>query len=77
MVIERLKLLRIAWQPIEDQPLLYHAVVDGKKVQLRIYDQPEKPICTVIYGLSEIDMEEVPARWSIPKSLDSKVKNVP
>lgn len=84
MLIERLKLLRISWQTSNESPNLFYAVVDGLKVELRVVPRAQvetasvhKTVCTLIYGLSEIDLDEMPARWSLPIGFDAKIKSKP
>lgn len=65
-LFDRLKLVRIAWEAANDPTGLLHAVVDGVRVQLKVHGQDKSPVATLFYGLSEIEIEELPARWSIP-----------
>ena len=71
-LFDRLKLVRIAWEAANDPTGLLHAVVDGVRIQLKVHGQNRSPVATLYYGLSEIEIEELPARWSIPLAHESR-----
>lgn len=64
--IERLRTSRIEWKSIGAG--LYSVLVENQRVLLRLNDFPNESLCTLILNGREVDLEVLPAGWSIQGS---------
>ncbi len=71
MNIENLKVRSIDWISSALDPYIFETIIDGEKVMLRLNDFPEENIATLIFQDSQIEIEEFPSNWTLPKHRNS------
>lgn len=64
--IERLRRNTVDWRRTAESRYTFQAVFEGELVKMRLNDFPAEPICTVIHGGQEIDIEPFPETWTLP-----------
>ncbi len=58
----------VVWEKTEDPIFPYSAIVDGKRLQLRVNDFPEEPLYTLIVdGVEVVSFDDFPKNWSRPE----------
>ena len=67
MIIEALKTRTIDWISSTLDPYIFETIIDGEKVMLRLNDFPEENIATLIFQDRQIEIEEFPNNWTLPK----------
>ena len=65
--MNRLKVAEIDWQESPQDKYLFYTVFDNSIVHLRLNDFPEEPICTLIYEDREVNLDELPRSWTLPR----------
>ncbi|HMY56525.1 MAG TPA: hypothetical protein PK671_26385 [Candidatus Obscuribacter sp.] len=65
--IEQMQAARLDWEPTPECAFLFRSLFRNKQVQLRLNDFPDEPLCTVIVGGVETDLEDFPKTWTLPK----------
>ena len=48
-------------------PYVFEAIVNGEQIRLRLNDFPEEVLCTLIIRNTEIDIEQFPKNWTLPR----------
>jgi len=61
--MERLRASRIEWITVSAG--LFSVLFENQTVLLRLNDFPNESLCTVIVNGREVDLEVLPAGWSI------------
>ena len=64
---QEIKETNIDWVQSEKSKYVFQATVDGEKVELRLNDFPDEPLCTIIRGEDEIDIHEFSEKWTLPR----------
>jgi hypothetical protein len=67
MDIPQLQRRQIAWQKTDESQYVFITDIDGEQVRLRLNDFPEEPLCTLIWGGGQVDLNEFSATWTLPK----------
>jgi len=63
---------KIDWAESLESPYVFQAVVDGWVIKLRLNDFPEEPLCTLMVSDMQLDLDDFPAFWSLPRHRASK-----
>lgn len=59
--------LALNWQKTEESPYVFATTVRGEVIKLRLNDFPEEPLCTLIFGGREVDLDDLGPNWTLPK----------
>jgi hypothetical protein len=66
-LLHQLQQSRVDWETTRESPYIFQAVFREKVVLLRLNDFPEEPLCTVIIGATETDLQDFPKTWTLPR----------
>jgi hypothetical protein len=58
---------KIDWQKSDESDYIFNAIIGGKIWKLRLNDFPEEPLCTVIWGSGQQDLDDLGEHWTLPK----------
>ena len=69
MLNESQRVLRatISWQKTAESAYVFNAFFEGKEVRLRLNDFPDEPLCTLFVSIDEIQVDEFPKCWTLPR----------
>ena len=70
--IEQMQAARLDWEQTPQSAYLFSSVFKNRIVFLRLNDFPDEPLCTVVLGDQEIDLEDLPKSWTLPKHREKK-----
>jgi hypothetical protein len=65
--LDRLRGAAIDWQATEASPYELRTTFEGREVRLSLNDFPEERVCTVIVDGVEMDLDEFPDAWRLPR----------
>ncbi|MBK9445233.1 MAG: hypothetical protein IPO00_03560 [Betaproteobacteria bacterium] len=63
--------MKIDWTETSESPYIFQAISNDKVIKLRLNDFPEEPLCTLIFAGQQIDLEDFPALWTLPRHRQS------
>ena len=66
-ITEELRRAKVDWQKTPESPYLFEAVWNGREIRLRLNDFPDEPICTLLVGAQETQLDEFPKGWTLPR----------
>ena len=70
--IEQMQAARLDWEQTPQSAYLFSSVFKSRLVYLRLNDFPDEPLCTVVLEDQEIDLEDFPKNWTLPKHREKK-----
>ena len=70
--LAKLQQTPIGWMETAESRYVFHALVSGKELKLRLNDFPDEPLCTIIIDQQETDLDEFPKVWTLPRHRNPK-----
>jgi len=58
---------RVDWIATQEDPYTFKAMFGREIAHLRLNDFPEEPLCTVSVADTQIDIDDFPSQWTLPK----------
>lgn len=65
--------MKIDWTETSESPYTFQAISNDKVIKLRLNDFPEEPLCTLLFADQQIDLEDFPALWTLPRHRQTSV----
>ena len=66
MNLEELFCRPIEWRRSDENRFLFYSEVEGQRVELRLNDFPDEPLCTLFCAGEEMDFETLGEHWKMP-----------
>jgi hypothetical protein len=60
------------WEMSVESPYIFKATLQDKFLRLRLNDFPDDPLCMVIVDGTELDLQEFPSSWTLPRHRKKK-----
>lgn len=65
--IDELMATKIDWEVSAESPYIFQAEVESQLIRLRLNDFPEESLCTLLAFDQQIDLDDFPQLWSLPR----------
>ena len=63
---------KIDWQKVSDSPPVFETQFQNKSIRLRLNDFPEEVLCTLFVDDDEVDLDDFPSNWTLPRHREKR-----